>query len=255
MHKKLNYLFLFILIALEKHNNKMKIYILTPNQMRELSSYGLDTSDASLYINDVTADDIDNGQLLVNLFPNDGSRQHEIEHSHAIFVYSVNDAIRKLPNTNVQITNYNGEYTVNIYSESIYENKKAISDVDYMLAISRDAISLCDSNKPWQLASMNEIVGCLQRLKNNIVTNPNEKPSYRDELIMEAINISRNMHSNFTDNLSIQSLIEKVIYLLKIVRLSYKNIVFNYKSPKYNNVLFECMKYFLSNGKQLKRLS
>ena len=38
-------------------------------------------------------------------------------------------------------------------------------------------------------------------------------------------------------------------------KLSYKNIVFNYKSPKYNNVLFECMKYFLSNGKQLKRLS
>ena len=102
---------------------------------------------------------------------------------------------------------------------------------------------------------MNEIVDCLQRLKNNIVVNPNEKTSYRDELIIEAINISRNIHDNFIDNLSIQSLIEKVIYLLKIVRLSYKNIVFNYKSPKYNNVLFECMKYFLSNGKQLKRLS
>ena len=68
----------------------MKIHILTPRQMRELSSYGLDTSDASLYINDVTADDIDNGQLLVNLFPNDGSRQHEIEHSHVIFIYSIN---------------------------------------------------------------------------------------------------------------------------------------------------------------------
>ena len=160
----------------------MKIYILTPNQMRELSSYGLDTSDASLYINDVTADDIDNGQLLVNLFPNDVSRQHEIEHSHTIFVYSVNDAIRKLPNTNVQITNYNGEYTVNIYDESLYQNDKAISDVDYMLAISHDAIALCDSNKPWQLTSMNEIVDCLQRLKNNIVANQIGRASCRERV-------------------------------------------------------------------------
>ena len=233
----------------------MKIHILTPRQMRELSSYGLDTSDASLYINDVTADDIDNGQLLVNLFPNDGSRQHEIEHSHVIFIYSINDALRKIPNTNVQITNYNGLHTVNVYAEEIYEGYKAIADVDSMISIAQDAISLCDDNKPWQLASMNEIIDCLYRLKNNIAAYPDTQIQYKEELITEAFNVSQDMYCNFIDNLSIQSLIENIIELLQKLRQSYKNILFSYKSTKYNEVLFECMKYFLSNGKQLKRLS
>lgn len=233
----------------------MIINILTPRQMRELSSYGLDTSDASLYINDVTADDIDNGQLLVNLFPNDGSRQHEIEHSHVIFIYSITDAIHKIPNTNVQITNYDGLYTVNVYSEKIYESDKAIADVDSMISIAHDAILLCDDNKPWQLASMNEIIDCLYRLKNNIVAYPDTQIQYKEELIIEAFNVSQNMYCNFTDNLSIQSLIENIIKLLQKLRQSYNNILFSYKSARYNEVLFECMKYLLSNGKQLKRLS
>ena len=185
----------------------MIINILTPRQMRELSSYGLDTSDASLYINDVTADDIDNGQLLVNLFPNDGSRQHEIEHSHVIFIYSINDAIHKIPNTNVQITNYDGLYAINVYSEKIYGSDKAIADVDSMISIAQDAILICDDNKPWQLASMNEIIDCLYRLKNNIVAYPDTQIQYKEELIIEAFNVSQNMYCNFTDSLSIQSLI------------------------------------------------
>ena len=233
----------------------MKIHILTPRQMRELSSYGLDTSDASLYINDITADDIDNGQLLVNLFPNDGSRQHEIEHSHVIFIYSITDAIHKIPNTNVQITNYDGLYAVNVYSEEIYEKDKAISDVDSMISIAKDAISLCDDTKPWQLASINEIINCLYRLKSNIAAYPYTQMSYKEELIVETFNVSQNMYCNFTDNLSIQSLIENIIKLLQKLRQSYNNILFSYKSTRYNEVLFECMKYFLSNGKQLKRLS
>ena len=233
----------------------MIINILTPRQMRELSSYGLDTSDASLYINDVTADDIDNGQLLVNLFPNDGSRQHEIEHSHVIFIYSINDAIHKIPNTNVQITNYDGLYAVNVYAEEIYESDKAIADVDSMISIAHDAILLCDDNKPWQLASMNEIIDCLYRLKNNIVAYPDTQIQYKEELIIEAFNVSQNMYCNFTDSLSIQSLIEKIIRIITELRQSYNNILFSYKSARYNEVLFECMKYFLSNGKQLKRLS
>lgn len=233
----------------------MIINILTPRQMRELSSYGLDTSDASLYINDVTADDIDNGQLLVNLFPNDGSRQHEIEHSHVIFIYSINDAIHKIPNTNVQITNYDGLYAVNVYSEKIYESDKAIADVDSMISIAQDAILICDDNKPWQLASMNEIIDCLYRLKNNIVAYPDTQIQYKEELIIEAFNVSQNMYCNFTDSLSIQSLIEKIIRIITELRQSYNNILFSYKSTRYNEVLFECMKYFLSNGKQLKRLS
>lgn len=233
----------------------MIINILTPRQMRELSSYGLDTSDASLYINDVTADDIDNGQLLVNLFPNDGSRQHEIEHSHVIFIYSINDAIHKIPNTNVQITNYDGLYAVNVYSEKIYESDKAIADVDSMISIAQDAILICDDNKPWQLASMNEIIDCLYRLKNNIVAYPDTQIQYKEELIIEAFNVSQDMYCNFTDSLSIQSLIEKIIRIITELRQSYNNILFSYKSTRYNEVLFECMKYFLSNGKQLKRLS
>lgn len=233
----------------------MIINILTPRQMRELSSYGLDTSDASLYINDVTADDIDNGQLLVNLFPNDGSRQHEIEHSHVIFIYSINDAIHKIPNTNVQITNYDGLYAVNVYAEEIYESDKAIADVNSMISIAQDAILICDDNKPWQLASMNEIIDCLYRLKNNIVAYPDTQIQYKEELIIEAFNVSQNMYCNFTDSLSIQSLIEKIIRIITELRQSYNNILFSYKSTRYNEVLFECMKYFLSNGKQLKRLS
>ena len=233
----------------------MIINILTPRQMRELSSYGLDTSDASLYINDVTADDIDNGQLLVNLFPNDGSRQHEIEHSHVIFIYSINDAIHKIPNTNVQITNYDGLYAINVYSEKIYGSDKAIADVDSMISIAQDAILICDDNKPWQLASMNEIIDCLYRLKNNIVAYPDTQIQYKEELIIEAFNVSQNMYCNFTDSLSIQSLIEKIIRIITELRQSYNNILFSYKSTRYNEVLFECMKYFLSNGKQLKRLS
>lgn len=233
----------------------MIINILTPRQMRELSSYGLDTSDASLYINDFTADDIDNGQLLVNLFPNDGSRQHEIEHSHVIFIYSINDALHKIPNTNVQITNYDGLYAVNVYSEKIYESDKAIADVDSMISIAQDAILICDDNKPWQLASMNEIIDCLYRLKNNIVAYPDTQIQYKEELIIEAFNVSQNMYCNFTDSLSIQSLIEKIIRIITELRQSYNNILFSYKSTRCNEVLFECMKYFLSNGKQLKRLS
>ena len=205
----------------------MIINILTPRQMRELSSYGLDTSDASLYINDVTADDIDNGQLLVNLFPNDGSRQHEIEHSHVIFIYSITDAIHKIPNTNVQITNYDGLYAVNVYSEKIYESDKAIADVDSMISIAQDAILLCDDNKPWQLASMNEIIDCLYRLKNNIVAYPDTQIQYKEELIIEAFNVSQNMYCNFTDSLSIQSLIKNVIELLQKLRQSYNNILFS----------------------------
>lgn len=223
--------------------------------MRELSNYGLDTSDASLYINDITADDIDNGQLLVNLFPNDGSRQHEIEHSHVIFIYSVNDALNKIPNTNVQITNCSGMYTVYVYAEETYENDKALSDVNSMISTVKDAISLCDANKPWQLASLNEILNSLYRLKNNIVIYPDDRIEYKEELIIEAINISQNMFHNFTDNSSIQYFIKKIIESLQKLKQSYNSILFSYKSVKYNEVLFECMKYFLSNGKQLKRLS
>ena len=223
--------------------------------MRELSSYGLDTSDASLYINDITADDIDNGQLLVNLFPNDGSRQHEIEHSHVIFIYSVNDALNKIPNTNVQITNCSGMYTVYVYAEETYENDKALSDVNSMISTAKDAISLCDNSKPWQLASMNEILNSLYRLKNNIVIYPDDRIEYKEELIIEAIDISQNMFHNFTGNSSIQYFIEKIIESLQKLKQSYNSILFSYKSVKYNEVLFECMKYFLSNGKQLKRLS
>ncbi len=233
----------------------MKIHILTPRQMRELSSYGLDTSDASLYINDITADDIDNGQLLINLFPNDGSRQHEIEHSHVIFIYSVNDALNKIPNTNVQIANCSGMYTVYVYAEETYENDKALSDVNSMISMAKDAISLCDDSKPWQLASMNEILNSLYRLKNNIVIYPDDRIEYKEELIIEAINISQNMFHNFTNNSSIQYFIEKIIESLQKLKQSYNSILFSYKSVKYNEVLFECMKYFLSNGKQLKRLS
>ena len=214
----------------------MIINILTPRQMRELSSYGLDTSDASLYINDVTADDIDNGQLLVNLFPNDGSRQHEIEHSHVIFIYSITDAIHKIPNTNVQITNYDGLYAVNVYSEKIYESDKAIADVDSMISIAHDAILLCDDNKPWQLASMNEIIDCLYRLKNNIVAYPDTQIQYKEELIIEAFNVSQNMYCNFTDNLSIQSLIENIIKLLQKLRQSYNNILFSYSRCSLSSV-------------------
>ena len=223
--------------------------------MRELSSYGLDTSDASLYINDITADDIDNGQLLINLFPNDGSRQHEIEHSHVIFIYSVNDALNKIPNTNVQIANCSGMYTVYVYAEETYENDKAMSDVNSMISTAKDAISLCDNSKPWQLASMNEILNSLYRLKNNIVIYPDDRIEYKEELIIEAINISQNMFHNFTNNSSIQYFIEKIIESLQKLKQSYNSILFSYKSVKYNEVLFECMKYFLSNGKQLKRLS
>ena len=231
----------------------MKSNTLTPTQMRELASYGLDTSDASLYINDVTADGIDNGQLLVNLYPNDGSRQHEIEHSHVIFIYSITDALRKIPNTNVQVTNCDGFHTVNIYGEKIYENNKAIEDIDNIISIAQEAISFCDYSKPWELASMNEIVECLYRIKNNIVAFPNTQKEYKVELISEAIYVSKDVYHNF-DNLTIKHFIENTIKLLQELRHSYENIIFSYKSTEYNEVLFECMKYLLSNGKKLKRL-
>ena len=102
---------------------------------------------------------------------------------------------------------------------------------------------------------MNEIIDCLYRLKNNIAAYPDTQIQYKEELITEAFNVSQDMYYNFIDNLSIQSLIENIIELLQKLRQSYKNILFSYKSARYNEVLFECMKYFLSNGKQLKRLS
>ena len=233
----------------------MKINILTPKQMRELSNYGLDTSDASLYINDVTADDIDNGQLLVNLFPNDGSRQHEIEHSHVIFIYSVNDAMQKILDTNVQITSSDGMHTVYVYSGEMYKSDKAISDVESMLSMAREAENLCDANKPWQLEYINEIINCLNILNGNIIVYPNTKIEYKEELILEAFNVSKNVLNNFTDNFKIQRLINKIMESLQKLKQSYKSIVFTYKSHKYNELLFECMKYLLSNGKKLKRLS
>lgn len=233
----------------------MKIQILTPRQMKELSNYGLDTSDASLYINDVTADDIDNGQLLVNLFPNDGSRKHEYDHSHVIFIYSIKDALRKIPSTNVQITNLSGMHCVNVYAEEMYNADNAITDADYIISIAQDIIALCDTNKPWQLSAINEILNCIYRLKNNIAAYPETQIKYKEELIIEALNVSQKTYYTFIGNTSIQYLINKIIESLNKMKQSYNSIVFSYKSTKYNEVLFECMKYFLSNGKQLKRLS
>lgn len=79
-------------------------------QMRELEELGLDTSNASLYLNDVSEDGIDNGQIIVDMHPNDGSRQHEIEHDHVRFIYSDKDVFKMIPLSNCSLTQQNGLY-------------------------------------------------------------------------------------------------------------------------------------------------
>lgn len=81
---------------------------LTIEQMRRIESLGRDCSDASLYINDITEDGIDNGQLYTNLHPNDGSRQEEINHEHIIYIYSNEDLQRIVPKSNLTVRQYSG---------------------------------------------------------------------------------------------------------------------------------------------------
>ena len=117
--------------------------ILFPKQMRELASLGLDTSDASLYINDVTFDNVDNGQMLVNLYPNDGSRQHELEHGHVIFIYSEEDVLKKLPGTNTDIRLINGKYTITM----LYNGQEYIFDAIKRIDAGFKAIKFCLKNQ------------------------------------------------------------------------------------------------------------